>query len=165
MAGPDARVLILGTLPGSMSLAMRQYYAQPRNAFWPVMAAVAGAGPELPYEERLRRLVARRLALWDVCASAVRPGSLDADIRHGSVRRNDFRRFFSRHRGIRLICFNGAKASALFAAVIPELGATWADVPRVVLPSTSPAYASMPLARKIEVWQAALEAGLSDNPA
>ncbi len=156
VAGPDARVLILGTLPGAASLARGQYYAQPRNAFWHIMAAVAAAGPLLPYEERLRRLVQQRLALWDVCASATRPGSLDSNIRSDSVQTNDFGTFLSLHPGIQRICFNGAKAAALFKAVVPELEARWAGIPRVTLPSTSPAYASIPLERKIAVWQAAL---------
>lgn len=156
VAGADARVLILGTLPGVASLAHGRYYAQPRNAFWPIMAVVAGAGPGLPYDERLRRLVAHRLALWDVCASATRPGSLDSSIQRTSVRLNDFRPFLSSHPDIRLICFNGAKAATLFKAVVPTLQERWAHVRRVTLPSTSPAFASMPLADKIEMWRDAL---------
>jgi TDG/mug DNA glycosylase family protein len=157
VAGPDARVLILGTLPGALSLEMRQYYAQPRNAFWRIMADVAGVGPDLPYDERLRRLVGRRLALWDVCASATRPGSLDAAIRTASVRPNDFARFFAAHPDLQLVCFNGARAGALFRRlVLPTLKDRWAGLGRVTLPSTSPAYASMPVRRKIQIWRAAL---------
>lgn len=156
VAGPDARVLILGTLPGAVSLATGQYYAQPRNAFWSIMAEVAGAGPSLPYNERLRRLVEQRLALWDVCASALRPGSLDSRIRTDSIRRNDFRSFLGSHPDIRLVCFNGAKAAALFHPVLPELEAKWTSVRRVILPSTSPAHASMPLEQKIQAWRAVL---------
>ncbi len=156
VAGADARVLILGTLPGVASLAHGQYYAQPRNAFWHIMAVVAAAGPSLPYEERLRRLVAHRFALWDVCASATRPGSLDSSIQKDSVRLNDFRPFLSSHQDIHLICFNGAKAAALFKSVVPTLEDRWAHVRRVTLPSTSPAFASMPVARKHELWRDAL---------
>ena len=157
IAGPDARVLILGTLPGVASLMKGQYYAQPRNAFWPIMAEVAGAGLSLPYKERVRRLVEQRLALWDVCASAMRSGSLDSRIRTDSIRPNDFRRFLLSHPDVQLICFNGTKAAALFQRVaLPKLEARWAHVRRVILPSTSPAHASMPLARKIQVWRAAL---------
>ena len=156
VAGPDARVLILGTLPGAVSLATGQYYAQPRNAFWSIMAEVAGAGPSLPYNERLRRLVEQRLALWDVCASALRPGSLDSRIRTDSIRRNDFRSFLGSHPDIRLVCFNGAKAAALFQPVLPKLEAKWTSVRRVILPSTSPAHASMPLEQKIQAWRAVL---------
>lgn len=156
VAGPDARVLILGTLPGSASLAQGQYYAHPRNLFWHIMADVAQAGPSLPYEERLRRLIAQRLALWDVCTRATRPGSLDSRIRTDSVRLNNFSGFLSLHPQIQLICFNGMKSAALFRAVEPTLGTRWAHVRRVILPSTSPANASMPRERKIEMWRASL---------
>ena len=110
----DARVLILGSLPGQASLAARQYYAQPRNAFWPLMGRLFGAGVELAYEDRLRRLTESGVALWDVCASARRPGSLDAKIEALTVAPNDFAGFFQAHRGIGLICFNGAAAERLF---------------------------------------------------
>jgi hypothetical protein len=77
VSGPDARVLILGTLPGAASIAQGAYYAHPRNAFWRIMTEITGADPALPYDERLRCLVRARVAVWDVCAHAVRPGSLD----------------------------------------------------------------------------------------
>ena len=160
VAGPDARVLILGTLPGAMALAKGEYYAQPRNAFWHIMAEVAGAGLGLPYEERKRRLIERRLALWDVVASAVRPGSLDSRIQAGSIRPNDFAAFLASQPDLQLICFNGMKAADLFARmVLPKLEARWSSVRRVILPSTSPAHAAMPLKRKIQVWRNALADG------
>ena len=93
----DARVLILGSLPGQVSLARVQYYAQPRNAFWPIMGRLFGAAPELPYEERLERLMARGVALWDVCAEGRRPGSLDQKIDRASVAPNDFAGFLAAH--------------------------------------------------------------------
>src|SRR5687768_16280967 len=92
LAAPDARLLILGTLPGAVSLACGQYYAQPRNAFWRIMGELVGASIELPYAKRVECLVAERLALWDVCAVAQRRGSLDAAIQ--SMQPNDFATFF-----------------------------------------------------------------------
>lgn len=153
----DARTLILGSLPGAMSLARRQYYAQPRNAFWPIMGAMAGAGPELPYAERLERLLAARIALWDVCASGFRRGSLDAAIDAASVTPNDFVAFFAGHRQIALIAFNGSAAADLFARfVLPRLPAPVHGTRRIVLPSTSPAHAAMPLQEKLRRWREAL---------
>jgi TDG/mug DNA glycosylase family protein len=155
IARRDAQVLVLGSLPGQESLRRRQYYAQPRNAFWPIMAALCGAGPELPYRARTRRLAASGVALWDVCATAFRPGSLDAAIVAGSVVVNDFATFLARHRGIRLVCFNGRTAAALYRRhVLPALGPTARALPTLELPSTSPAHATLPLAAKLARWQA-----------
>ena len=146
----DARVLILGSLPGQASLAARQYYAQPRNAFWPLMGRLFGAGVELTYEDRLRRLTESGVALWDVCASARRPGSLDAKIEALTVAPNDFAGFFKAHRGIGLICFNGAAAERLFERhVSPTLHA---PLPTLRLPSTSPAHASLGFEQKVVAW-------------
>ncbi len=157
VAGRGARVLILGTLPGAMSLARQQYYAQPRNAFWRIMGELAGAHPELPYEQRLRRLVSAGLALWDVCGSAHRPGSLDASIDVSSVQPNDIGGLLTTHRRIELIAFNGGTAATLFRRLVArELPASVAAIPRVTLPSTSPAHAARSYAEKQAAWRDAL---------
>jgi hypoxanthine-DNA glycosylase len=153
VAEPDAAVLILGTLPGDASLQLQQYYGQRRNAFWRIMGELFGAGPELPYEERLRKLTSARLALWDVCHAATRPGSLDASIEHGSVKANDFAAFFELHPRIRLVCFNGSKAEKLFRdKVSPTLDEHRGAIRYEQLPSTSPAHAAMPYADKVKRW-------------
>ena len=157
IAGPDARVLILGTLPGAASLASGQYYAQPRNAFWGIMDELVGAAVTLPYKERVQRLVDRRVALWDVCASARRTGSLDTAIQSASVLPNDIAGFCLSHVNVGLICFNGVKASELFRRlVLPELKPAASAIRRVTLPSTSPTYAAMPFKKKLEAWREAL---------
>ena len=158
VAGPDARVLILGTLPSAASLALGQYYAQPRNAFWKIMGELVGAAPALPYAERLQRLVARRIALWDVCALGRRSGSLDTAIRSSTVRPNDFAGFLRSHPSVELICFNGAKAAELFRRDTSRKPVSPATaIRRVVLPSTSPAHAALSFERKLGEWRAALE--------
>ena len=157
VAGPDARLLILGSLPGTVSLARGEYYAQPRNAFWPIMGELVGAAPTLDYKERVRRMVRARLALWDVCARATRKGSLDTAILAASVVPNDIGSFLGSHPGIRMICFNGTKAADLFRRfVVPQLGPEGLTVRRVTLPSTSPAHAGMPFQKKLQAWRAAL---------
>lgn len=151
----DARVLILGSLPGQVSLARVQYYAQPRNAFWPIMGLLFGAAPELPYEERLARLTERGVALWDVCAQGRRPGSLDQKIDTASVVVNDIAGFLVTHPQTALVCLNGGKAGDLYRRMVaPTLAAS--APPSVTLPSTSPAHAAMSFDRKLEYWRAAL---------
>ena len=153
----DARVLILGSLPGQMSLQQRQYYAQPRNAFWRIMGELFGAGPQLSYAERTQRLIDHRIALWDVCACAHRPGSLDAAIDHTSVEVNAFDAFFRQHPALQLICFNGATAARLYARnVLARLPPEFQAIATKALPSTSPAHAAMPFDAKLALWAATL---------
>ena len=114
VARADARVLILGTLPGKVSLERGEYYAQPRNAFWRIMGELAGASPDLPYTDRLRLLKENGIALWDVCAAGQRSGSLDSAIRLSTVETNDFSGFLRAHAGVGLICFNGKKAKEIY---------------------------------------------------
>ena len=147
----DARVLILGTLPGAESLRRQQYYAKKENSFWRIMGELIGAAPELPYEDRLDLLRARGVALWDVCASAERVGSLDSSIR--SPVANDFPSFFRAHQRIELICFNGQPAEKLFRRNA-EAGSP--AIRRLVLPSTSPAHARMRFEEKLSRWREAL---------
>ena len=148
IAAPTARVLILGTLPSQESLRRREYYANPQNAFWPIMEAIFGIPAKLPYEERAQRLAEAGVALWDVCAAAFRPGSLDASIRRGSEDPNDFALFLKQHRNLKVICFNGTKAAELFQRRVN----LEAPMRYCHLPSTSPANAKLRLREKIESW-------------
>jgi len=157
VARADARVLILGSLPGAESLRLRQYYAKSQNRFWWIMGEIVGARAELPYDARLERLVQSGIALWDVCASAERAGSLDTSILVASVVPNDFSAFLDAHGGIKLICLNGGGAERLFGRlVLPRLPAAQARIPRVRLPSTSPAHAGMKGDEKLRRWRDAL---------
>ncbi len=148
----DTRVLVLGTLPGVESLRKRQYYGNGHNAFWKIMGELTGAVPGLPYEERLERMASRGIALWDVCKSALREGSLDSAIE--AEQANDFGAFFEAHAHIALIAFNGQPAERLFRRLVrPQLGERICALSCVVLPSTSPAYASMRYAEKLARWR------------
>lgn len=153
VADEQSRVLILGSMPGVASLEKNQYYGHPRNAFWPIMGELFGAGPELDYQMRLQTLLAHRVALWDVLVSCQRPGSLDADIQPGSEQANDFRTLPGKGSSIRAVFFNGMTAERLFmkhvAASICDL-ATRCELIR--LPSTSPAHAAMSYDEKLLAW-------------
>ena len=154
IAAPDARLLILGSLPGQASLAAHQYYAQPHNVFWLIMGELFGAGPDVPYEERAVRLRASGIALWDVCKAAVRPGSLDASIDLETVVINDFARFVHAHPRIAHVCVNGGTARRLYVKrVQPVLPDPLSALPLHLLPSTSPAHASLRFAQKLERWR------------
>lgn len=156
-AGPDARVLILGSLPGRRSLELQQYYGATQNAFWRIMAEITGVPAAADYEIRVAGLLAKRIALWDVLASAHRPGSLDANIDRRSLIVNDFVTFFARHPRIERICCNGTTALVLYRRlVLPTLPAARRALPLIGLPSTSPAHASMRYAEKLRRWRAAL---------
>lgn len=156
VVAPGARILVLGTMPGAVSLAQARYYANPRNAFWPIAAELFGVDASAPYEARLKALKTAGVALWDVLANCERPGSLDAAIVTQSVVANDFAAFFQAYPGIEIVAFNGAKAAQLYRRhVLPGLSG---PAPRYLsLPSTSPAHAAQNLAAKIEAWRAVLQ--------
>ena len=146
----DARVLVLGSLPGVRSIEAGQYYAHPRNAFWPIMATLFGFDPGLSYRQRIRALLDRRVALWDVLGESRRPGRLDSAIDTASARPNDLAGFLAEHPSLALVAFNGRRAEALFRRlVLPGLDAA---PPAVLLPSTSPAHAAMDRATKLAHW-------------
>ena len=140
------RLLILGSLPGDASLRAGQYYGHPQNAFWRLIGGVVGRDlAALPYDERLAALRAARVGLWDVVASAERPGSLDAAIRRPEAA--DLRGLVRRLPDLRAVAFNGGSAAKLGRAVLA--GAT--DAALIDLPSSSPAHAR-PFHEKAAAW-------------
>jgi double-stranded uracil-DNA glycosylase len=144
----DTRVLILGSLPGELSLAEQRYYAHPRNLFWRLVGFVIEQDLEaLAYEERLEALLAARIGLWDTIASGTRTGSLDASIRE--AQHNPLVELAESLPALIAVAFNGA-ASARIG--IPTLAGSGLSL--LPLPSSSPAYASMPFAEKRKLWAA-----------
>lgn len=154
IASVESRVLILGTMPGRASLRARQYYAHPQNAFWPIVGELLGFDAAGDYLIRTSSLTAAGIALWDVLQSCERESSLDSDIDRATVVANDFVTFFARYPRIRRIYFNGAHAERLYARYARPLLADLRQIETVRLPSTSPAYAAMPLAEKLRAWRA-----------
>ena len=157
IATRDARILILGSMPGQASLAAGQYYAHPRNAFWPIMATLLGFDAALDYPARTRALAAAGVAVWDVLHSCRRPGSLDSSIEAESLVVNDLAGFLADHRAIEHIYFNGSAAEKLFRK---HLGAdpSIAKLRLTRLPSTSPAHAALNFAQKLAAWRVAFAA-------
>ena len=148
IAQRNAKVLILGSMPGRKSLAKQQYYGHAQNSFWPIMGALFGFSAELDYEQRLTMLRQHHIALWDVAQQCVRPGSLDQAIAMHSVVSNDFSTFFAEHVDVSAIFFNGQKAAQLYRQRVKGLQ----PLPMFVLPSTSPAHASMRREEKLAHW-------------
>lgn len=160
VARSDARLLILGSMPGAASLAAHRYYAHPYNQFWRIMGALYQAGPELPYAQRLERLQAHGIALWDVFESCARSGSLDSSIDHGSAIVNDIPALLQRCPQISRICCNGTTSFTAFKRHLgAELARSRPSLRIERLPSTSPANASWSPSRKLAAWRTALVEG------
>jgi hypoxanthine-DNA glycosylase len=142
-----SRVLVLGSLPGEESLRRSEYYAHPRNLFWPILAALFDTPVPERYADRLALAARHRIALWDVVGLGERHASSDATIR--LHRPNAIDRLLDEHREIRGLAFNGGTALRLFDRHFtrrPGLG-------YLALPSTSPAHASLGFAEKLARWQ------------
>lgn len=144
------RVLILGSLPGEASLAHQQYYAHKQNKFWHLVGEVIGVDlPALDYEARLQALLDHRVGLWDVVAQARREGSLDGNIRDHAG--NDLVALIDGLPALEAIAFNGGTAARIGERI---LGVHARRFRLLLLPSSSPAYASMNFAAKLAAWRA-----------
>ena len=151
LSQPGARVLVLGSMPGAASLTQQQYYAHPRNLFWPVMAELAGFSAALPYGAKVQALTNAGVALWDVIGRCRRAGSLDSAIRDEQV--NDFAGFFATQPQLTAIGFNGAKALQSFKRYVLPLHIVPPQLQLLSLPSTSPAHASLSFNEKLQQWR------------
>ena len=146
---PDTRILVLGSLPGAVSLARQRYYAHPQNLFWRLIGAVIGRDlVPLDYETRLEALLDAGVGLWDTVAAATREGSLDTAIRLHEA--SDLTALVATLPGLRAVGFNGAKSGAIGRR---QLGPV-PGLALIELPSSSPAYASLSFERKREAWLA-----------
>ena len=140
------RLLILGSLPGDASLKAGQYYGHPQNGFWRLVGGVIGVDlVALPYPDRLEALKAAGVGLWDVIASARRPGSLDTAIR--DVEAADLNRLINTLPALRAVAFNGGTAARLGRRTLLRP----ADIDLIDLPSSSPAH-TKPLSEKAAAW-------------
>ena len=150
VAGPEARILILGSMPSVASLEQGFYYGHPRNAFWRILAEVYGRPLPETVADKRALILENRLALWDALTSCRREGSLDSAIRDAEP--NDFAGLFERCPRIERVLFNGGTARRLFlrgnAALVRNLDCR-------LMPSTSPAY-TLSYERKLAQWRQAL---------
>lgn len=163
LASPDAKVLILGSMPGIKSLEAQQYYAHPMNAFWPVMASLFGIDAGGTYEQRTEALMAHGIGLWDVMKSCERPGSLDSRIVETSIVPNDFSALYARCPSIRTIFFNGARSQQAFIRYVRPQFSAARDIEQLLLPSTSPANARWSVPQKTEAWSVVYDRVAASN--
>ncbi|ASJ71724.1 DNA-deoxyinosine glycosylase [Granulosicoccus antarcticus] len=163
LSSSTAHTLVLGTMPGQASLVAHQYYAHPRNAFWPIMLAILKVSElsyisahALDYSQRCSLLVQGGYALWDVLASCERPGSLDSRIVRSSEQANDIGDYIQNHPALSCIACNGKSAEKLLVrhcqSVLDEQQRQGRQIRLVSLPSSSPAMASLSLTEKHQRW-------------
>lgn len=142
--GRATRLLILGSFPSAKSLEAQQYYAHPRNHFWPILSDILDEPlVTLPYRQRLRRVIVRGLGIWDSIVACERPGSLDSSIRQAAI--GEIARVTGTARQLTAVAFNGTTAA--------QAESLWNDAGyrTLRLPSSSPAY-TLPLMEKIRAW-------------
>ncbi len=158
VVSPATRLLVLGSFPSTASLAARQYYAHPRNAFWSILSALWGLDLRaLAYARRLAAVRAHGLGIWDIYARCRRAGSLDSAIEASEP--NDLVGLARRLPRLAAIAHNGGE-SARAMRVTRSLG-----LPVYRLPSTSPANASWSFERKLAAWREVFAAyGLVERP-
>jgi len=150
--GDFPRVLVLGSFPGPKSLGTGQYYGNPRNQFWKIIACLLGIPESLPYDQRTKELRCAGIALWDVIQSCERDGAMDNRIRNARV--NDIAAVLEQYPSIQMIGINGGTGGKYFFGAWPG---GFPGVPAVVLPSTSPANARMTLEEKVGAWHCITE--------
>jgi double-stranded uracil-DNA glycosylase len=144
----DTRLVLLGSLPGAVSLAKQRYYAHPMNQFWRLIGAVIDQElVALDYEARLETLLDAGIGLWDTVAAATRKGSLDSDIR--LHRASDVSDLIGRWPQLRALAFNGSKAAQIGRRQLVGIGGP--DL--VDLPSSSPALTKS-FDEKLKAWLA-----------
>lgn len=151
--GRNPRILILGSMPGVVSLQAVQYYANPRNAFWPIMAELFDIDIDCNYEERIEQISRLPVVLWDTIKACHREGSLDSNIQKHQLEANNIPTLLKQYSAIRLVACNGATSEKYFNQLVkPQLSEDYAiEVKR--LPSTSPANAGMTFDQKLSNWQ------------
>jgi hypoxanthine-DNA glycosylase len=154
--GSNPQVLILGSMPGVASLEAVQYYAHPRNAFWPIMAELFAFDASGDYIQRIAQIERKPVVLWDTLRRCYRPGSLDSAIARDSVASNDISELLQQYPGIRAIACNGATSANYFRKLVAAQIPSSRPYQLLALPSTSPANAGMTLVQKLDAWRSLL---------
>ncbi len=154
---PEPRVLILGSLPGDLSLKMNQYYGHPRNRFWQILFKIFNVELSDDYQTRKQIILQHHLALWDVANSAVRKGSMDVNMKNEIP--NNIEGLLMKYPTIERIIFNGKKSEKLFWKYFDKKS----SIRYISMPSTSPANAQYSLQKLVDYWKNAIILNASAN--
>lgn len=155
--GRDPRILILGSMPGVVSLQAVQYYANPRNAFWAIIAELFSIDLDGSYQSRVRQISQLPLILWDTLKACHREGSLDSKILKQQIEANDIAGLLGQYSGLRAIAFNGAASEKYFNQLEKHRLPANYQLELIKLPSTSPANAAMNFDQKLSAWKQILD--------
>ena len=153
--GERPRILILGSMPGVASLDAVQYYAHPRNVFWPIMAELFSIDASVDYAQRIVQISAAPVILWDTLRRCYRPGSLDSSIARDSVEANDIPALLDEYPDVRVVACNGASSANYFRKLVSARISP--SIELLQMPSTSPANAAMNFEQKLAAWRRLLE--------
>ncbi len=151
--GHKPQVLILGSIPGVISLQNSQYYGHPRNLFWPIMAGRFDIEIYEGYERRIQEVARLPIVLWDTIKACYREGSLDSSIQKQQLEANGIPALLDRYRQIQTIVFNGVAAEKYFKQLLQPKATIDRNLKYIRMPSTSPANASMGFEQKLECWR------------
>ena len=145
----NTKILILGSLPGDVSLRKHQYYGHPGNDFWRLLGSAIGENlQDMDYSSRLETLKHHRIGLWDVFNVGNREGSEDSKIKDEEV--NRFFILTEISPKLRLVCFN-SKKSGNYEPILRKMG-----YETRILPSSSGANRRFLENRELE-WKAAFK--------
>ncbi|MDH5353475.1 MAG: DNA-deoxyinosine glycosylase [Gammaproteobacteria bacterium] len=157
LIGTNPGVLILGSMPSVISLQFAQYYGNPRNAFWPIMAELFDIEIGCEYSQRVDQLGRMPVILWDTIKACHREGSLDSDIQKHQLEANDIPSLLNRFSKINLLAFNGATSEKYFNQLVKPNLSSCRAIDFIRLPSTSPANAGMTFEEKLSDWRRLLD--------
>ncbi len=157
IVGRDPRIVILGSMPGVVSLQAVQYYANPRNAFWAIIAELFDIDIDCSYQSRVAQVAQLPLIMWDTLKACHREGSLDSKILRQKIETNDIAGLLRQHTGLRAIAFNGAASEKYFMQLEKPRLAENHQLELIKLPSTSPANAAMNFQQKLAAWRQLLD--------
>ncbi|MCZ6723890.1 MAG: DNA-deoxyinosine glycosylase [Gammaproteobacteria bacterium] len=157
IVGRDPRILILGSMPGVMSLQAVEYYANPRNVFWKIIGELFELDTECSYRLRVRKISELPLVLWDTLRACHRSGSLDSSILGQQIEANDIAGLLQQYSSLRAIAFNGAASEKYFNQLVKQNLPANRELALLKMPSTSPANAGMKFEQKLHAWRQLLE--------